>query len=357
MQQELAALGRILESQERPLGAILGGAKVSDKLTLVEHLLARVDALLVGGGMAFTFLTALGHTVGRSLVEPGRVDTARRALGAARRQGVALVLPIDAIVANGLDSGHGRAVGIREIPAGQMGLDIGPRTVERFTGTLKTARTIVWNGPMGVFERPAFAAGTIALARPGADAPGVSVIGRGGTGPPGPRAGGFRGARERSPGGGGRVSVPMLAELTCRWTLVGPSERRKEIGESDEVINLKVRAVLSHGLTPVLCVGETGDERRQGLTFNTVEGQLRAGLAGLAGEQIAKTVLAYEPVWAIGTGANATPAQAAEVQGYLRGLLSELASKEIAQTVRILYGGSVKAENAGALLAEPEVDR
>jgi triosephosphate isomerase len=154
----------------------------------------------------------------------------------------------------------------------------------------------------------------------------------------------------------GEISVPMLAELGCRWTLLGHSERRKEIGESDELINLKLRAVLSHGLTPVLCVGETADERRQGLTFTTVEGQLRAGLAGLGGDQIAKTVLAYEPVWAIGTGLNASPSQAAEVQGYLRGLLSELASKEIAQTVRILYGGSVKAENADALLAEPEVD-
>ena len=181
MQQELTALGRILESPERPLVAILGGAKVSDKLTLVEHLLARVDALLVGGGMAFTFLTALGHTVGRSLVEPGQVDTARRALEAARRHGVALVLPIDAIVADGLDSGRGRAVGIREIPAGQMGLDIGPQTVERFAGALKTARTIVWNGPMGVFERPAFAAGTIALARAVADASAFSVIGGGDT--------------------------------------------------------------------------------------------------------------------------------------------------------------------------------
>ena len=181
MQQELAALGRILESPERPLVAILGGAKVSDKLTLVEHLLARVDALLVGGGMAFTFLTALGHTVGRSLVEPGQVDTARRALEAARRHGVTLMLPIDAIVADGLDSGHGRAVGIRAIPAGQMGLDIGPRTVERFAGALKTARTIVWNGPMGVFERPAFAAGTIALARAVADASAFSVIGGGDT--------------------------------------------------------------------------------------------------------------------------------------------------------------------------------
>jgi len=154
----------------------------------------------------------------------------------------------------------------------------------------------------------------------------------------------------------GEVSIPMLAEIGCRWTLVGHSERRKEIGESDELINLKLRALLTQGLTPVLCVGETADERRQGLTFTTVEGQLRAGLAGLGGDQIAKTVLAYEPIWAIGTGLNASPGQAAEVQGYLRGLLSELASKEIAQTVRILYGGSVKAENAEVLLAEPEVD-
>jgi triosephosphate isomerase (TIM) len=154
----------------------------------------------------------------------------------------------------------------------------------------------------------------------------------------------------------GEISVPMLVELGCRWVLAGHSERRKEMGESDEQIKLKVRATLSHDLTPVLCVGESADERRQGLTFTTVEGQLRAGLAGLSGDQIAKTVLAYEPVWAIGTGVNATPGQAAEVHGYLRGLLSELASKEIAQTVRILYGGSVKAENAETLMAEPEVD-
>jgi triosephosphate isomerase len=154
----------------------------------------------------------------------------------------------------------------------------------------------------------------------------------------------------------GEISVPMLAEFGCKWVLAGHSERRKEMGETDEQIKLKVRAILSHDLTPVLCVGETAEERRQGLTFTTVEGQLRAGLAGLSADQIAKTVLAYEPVWAIGTGVNATPGQAAEVQGYLRGLLSELASKEIAQTVRILYGGSVKAENAEALMAEPEVD-
>jgi phosphoglycerate kinase len=181
MQQELAALGRILESPEKPLVAILGGAKVSDKLTLVEHLLDRVDALLVGGGMAFTFLRSLGHSVGRSLVEPDQLDTARRTLDAARRRGVSLVLPVDAVVADGLDSAKGRTVGIREIPPGQMGLDIGPRTVERFTQALGGARTIVWNGPMGVFEKAPFAAGTLALARAVAGSQAFTVIGGGDT--------------------------------------------------------------------------------------------------------------------------------------------------------------------------------
>jgi triosephosphate isomerase len=148
----------------------------------------------------------------------------------------------------------------------------------------------------------------------------------------------------------------MLLELGARTILLGHSERRHELGESDEVISRKVRAVLGHGATPVLCVGETEEERRQGLTFTTVEGQLRAGLAGLGAEQIARTVLAYEPVWAIGTGVNATPAQAAEVHGYLRGLVSELASAEVAQGVRILYGGSVKPDNADTLMGEPEID-
>jgi triosephosphate isomerase len=154
----------------------------------------------------------------------------------------------------------------------------------------------------------------------------------------------------------GEVSPAMLAELGCRYVLVGHSERRRELGETDEQISRKVQAALAHELIPVLCVGETGDERRQGLTFTTIEGQLRSGLSGIAPEAIAQVVLAYEPVWAIGTGVNATPAQATEVHGYLRGLLSELTSKETAQTIRLLYGGSVKADNADALAAEPEID-
>jgi phosphoglycerate kinase len=181
MQRELEALGRILEAPERPLVAVLGGAKVSDKVSLVEHLIGKVDGLVIGGGMAFTFLRALGHAVGRSLVEPDRIATARAALEAARRRGVQLTLPVDAVVAEGLDSPSGRVVGIREIPEAQMGLDIGPRTVDKFGGVVKSARTIVWNGPMGVFEKPPFAAGTVAMAHAIAEAPAFSVIGGGDT--------------------------------------------------------------------------------------------------------------------------------------------------------------------------------
>ena len=154
----------------------------------------------------------------------------------------------------------------------------------------------------------------------------------------------------------GEIAPPMLAELGCRFVVLGHSERRREMGETDELINRKVRSVLSHGLTPILCVGETAEERRQGLTFTTVEGQLRAGLAEVAPDAVARVVLAYEPVWAIGTGANATPGQAGEVHGYLRGLLSELASKDTASAIRIVYGGSVKPESAEALAAEADID-
>jgi triosephosphate isomerase len=154
----------------------------------------------------------------------------------------------------------------------------------------------------------------------------------------------------------GEIAPAMLTELGCRYVLLGHSERRHLFRETDEEINRKVTAALHHGLIPILCVGETEEERRQGLTFTVVEGQLRTGWAGLGADQIAHGVLAYEPVWAIGTGVTATPAQAAEVHGYLRGLVSELASKDIAQSFRILYGGSVKADNAAELTQEPDID-
>lgn len=181
MRRELEALGRILERPERPLVAILGGAKVSEKLALVEHLLERVDSLLIGGGMAFTFLTALGHGVGRSLVERERIEMARQVLAQANRLGVPVGLPVDTVVAESAESNEGRAVGIREIPDQLMGLDIGPLTLARFTQALRGAKTVVWNGPMGVFESPPFSQGTLGIARAVATCGAFSVVGGGDT--------------------------------------------------------------------------------------------------------------------------------------------------------------------------------
>jgi phosphoglycerate kinase len=182
MQRELEALGRIFERPERPVAAVLGGAKVSDKLALVEHLLARVEMLLVGGGMAFTFLAALGYGVGRSLLEADRLDAARAILARARSLGVPVRLPVDVVAASSLDSVEGiRTVGVREIPDDLMGLDLGPLTVAQFGTALKGTKTILCNGPMGVFEKPPFAAGTIGVARAVAGSGAFSVIGGGDT--------------------------------------------------------------------------------------------------------------------------------------------------------------------------------
>jgi phosphoglycerate kinase len=182
MARELEALGRIFESPERPVMTVLGGAKVSDKLGLVEHLLARVDVVLIGGGMAYTFLAALGHDVGRSLLEPDRIEAARAMLGRARALGVRVRLPVDLVVARGPDSVDGiRVVSVRDMPSDLMGLDIGPVTVAQFTALLASAKTIVWNGPLGVFEKAPFSAGTLGIARAVAGSAAFSVIGGGDT--------------------------------------------------------------------------------------------------------------------------------------------------------------------------------
>jgi phosphoglycerate kinase len=181
MKRELETLGRVLDAPERPLLAILGGAKVSDKLGLVDALLGRVDHLLIGGGMAFTFLKARGHEVGRSLLEAGLVETAARLLESAEARGVGLGLPSDTVVAASPDAEAGQTVAVAGIPPDRMGLDIGPATVAAFGAVIRESRTIVWNGPMGVFERAPFAAGTLGVARAVAEAPGLTVVGGGDT--------------------------------------------------------------------------------------------------------------------------------------------------------------------------------
>ncbi len=415
---------------------VLGGAKVSDKLAVIEALLPTVDRLLIGGGMCFTFLKALGYEVGDSLLENEMVDTCRDLLG--RSEG-RILLPIDIVVASELSADAPTAVvPVEDIPADQKGLDIGPATTQAFGDALAGARTVFWNGPMGVFEVAPFAAGTRGVAEAITKVDGFTVVGGGdsaaavralgipedafghistgggasleyleGKTLPGlealdsptcgamsdaadePRrplmAGNWKmnlnhyeanklvqqlahsltekelaavevavlppftairsvqtavdgdkwllryGAQDISahPAGAytGEISGPMLAKLGCSYAVVGHSERRAYHHEDDALVNAKVKAALANEITPILCIGEGLDIREDGDHVPYTLAQLDGGLAGLNGAQVEKVVVAYEPVWAIGTGKTATPEDAQEVIGAIRGRIAREARR------------------------------
>ena len=178
--RERKAFARVLSEPERPYAVVLGGSKVSDKLGVIEHLLDRVDMLLIGGGMAFTFLRAQGHPVGRSLLEESMLGTVEEILQRAAERGVRILLPVDVVVAERISEDASSAiVDVEAIPDDMMGLDIGPRTIAEFSAAISQARTIVWNGPMGVFEVPSFAEGTRAIAEAIAASDAFTVVGGG----------------------------------------------------------------------------------------------------------------------------------------------------------------------------------
>ncbi|MFZ1862585.1 MAG: phosphoglycerate kinase [Polyangiales bacterium] len=179
MQRELKALDRLRTDAPRPYVAVLGGAKVSDKIGVMEALLGKVDALLVGGAMANTFLAARGLQVGKSLCETDKLALARSLMSTAEEKGVALLLPVDVRVGESTDATESRVTAIDAIPPDAMVLDIGPETEKRFRERLRRAQSVFWNGPMGLFENQAFAEGTLAVARAAADCPGFSVVGGG----------------------------------------------------------------------------------------------------------------------------------------------------------------------------------
>jgi len=182
MEKELKYLGKALENPEKPFVAILGGAKVSDKIGVIQNLLTKVNVLIIGGGMAYTFLQAQGHEIGKSLLEADKVDLAKSLLEQAKKHNVKLLLPLDHVVAmkpeaNAVVQQIGEG---QPIPADKMALDIGPKTIELFSDAVSEARTIVWNGPMGVFEVPGFSKGTFKVAHAVADNGGaISIVGGG----------------------------------------------------------------------------------------------------------------------------------------------------------------------------------
>jgi len=179
MKKEVDYLTRVLENPERPLIAILGGAKVSDKLGVVEYLLTKVDALLIGGAMSYTFLKATGAEVGNSLVEESKVHLAAKFLERAKVKGVPIFLPVDHRTASKVEKKVTSQITEGPIPSGQMGLDIGPKTVESFIRKIMEAKTLIWNGPLGVYEIPPFNEGTLAVAKAVAKSKALSVVGGG----------------------------------------------------------------------------------------------------------------------------------------------------------------------------------
>jgi triosephosphate isomerase (TIM) len=154
----------------------------------------------------------------------------------------------------------------------------------------------------------------------------------------------------------GEIAAPMLTDVGCRRVIIGHSERRQYFAETDETVNKKLRAALNAGLEPILCIGETLEQREGEATFRVLEQQIRLGLAEIAPDGICRSVIAYEPIWAIGTGKTATPGQAQEVHVFIRDLLGTLYGKSLADAVRIQYGGSVNAGNIQALMTQPDID-
>ena len=184
VQKEVSIMGKALANPERPFVAILGGAKVSDKLNVINNLLEKVDTLIIGGGMAYTFLAAKGYTVGNSLLDESKIDYCKEMMAKAEAKGVKLLLPIDTVVADGFPSPIDGPIAVEtvdadKIPDNKEGLDIGEKTRALFAEAVKAAKTVVWNGPMGVFENPTLAAGTIAVAQALADSDAITIVGGG----------------------------------------------------------------------------------------------------------------------------------------------------------------------------------
>jgi phosphoglycerate kinase len=183
LEKEIAVMGKALADPDRPLVAIIGGSKVSSKIGVLENLVKKVDAIVIGGAMAFTFFKAQGLPTGTSLVEDDQVATATNIMGLASEMGVTFILPLDVVVAPRFDATAASAtVDVTDIPDAEMGLDVGPKTIAAIRSCLATAKTIIWNGPMGVFETPAFAAGTRAVAEMVAEATGrgaTTIVGGG----------------------------------------------------------------------------------------------------------------------------------------------------------------------------------
>ena len=452
IEKELGFMGKALENPDRPFVAILGGKKVADKIGVITNLLNKCDTLLIGGAMSYTFFKAMGLNIGDSLLDEASIDLAKSLMETAKEKGVRLVLPVDCVVAKEFSEDcERRVVPFDAMPDGFQGLDIGPETAKLYSDIIKEAKTVVWNGPLGVFEMDAFAEGTKAVAEACAECEGTTIIGGGdsasavnkfGLGAkmdhistgggasleflegkvlPGVAALNDKPCRKKLIAGNwkmnmtpseaeklvtelvplvkdaeadvvvcppfvdipfvapiikgtnvklgsqnvhweakgaftGEISANMLKELGVEYAIIGHSERRQYFGETDASVNARIKAALAAGIIPIVCVGETLEQREAGITDDFLAGQVKAAFEGLTCEEAAPVVIAYEPIWAIGTGKTASDEEADRTIGAIRKVYCGIYGCEAAKKVRILYGGSMNAKNAHGLKSMENID-
>lgn len=442
LEKEIQYVGQAVTNPLHPFVAIIGGAKVSDKIGVISNLLDKVDTLLIGGGMANTFLAAQGYKMGKSLVEEDKLDLAKELLAKAKKNKVNMLLPTDLVMAAAFapDAEHVTEK-VKNLNQAYMALDIGAETSKAYAEALADAKMIVWNGPMGVFEMDAFCKGTEAVAKAVAKSRATSIVGGGDSVAAIEKLGLAKRITHISTGGGasleylegkvlpgvaalddlrrkmiagnwkmhktvseavelaedivmetngtlnevvifppftaletvadaidgkhvgygaqdlhwedkgaftGAVSGAMIADICAEYVLVGHSERRTIFGENEKIVASKIIAAYRNGLKPLLCVGENLAEREAGKTARKINMQLKSALRVITAEDAENLIVAYEPIWAIGSGKAATPEDALEVCTLIREKIGKIFTPDIARKVRILYGGSVNEKNAAS---------
>ena len=442
LEKEIQYVGQAVTNPLHPFVAIIGGAKVSDKIGVISNLLDKVDTLLIGGGMANTFLAAQGYKMGKSLVEEDKLDLAKELLAKAKKNKVNMLLPTDLVMAAAFapDAEH-VTENVKNLNQAYMALDIGAETSKAYAEALADAKMIVWNGPMGVFEMDAFCKGTEAVAKAVAKSRATSIVGGGDSVAAIEKLGLVKRITHISTGGGasleylegkvlpgvaalddlrrkmiagnwkmhktvseavelaedivmetngtlnevvifppftaletvadaidgkhvgygaqdlhwedkgaftGAVSGAMIADICAEYVLVGHSERRTIFGENEKIVASKIIAAYRNGLKPMLCVGENLAEREAGKTARKINMQLKSAMRVISAEDAENLVVAYEPIWAIGSGKAATPEDALEVCTLIREKIGKIFTPDIARKVRILYGGSVNEKNAAS---------
>lgn len=442
LEKEIQYVGQAVTNPLHPFVAIIGGAKVSDKIGVISNLLDKVDTLLIGGGMANTFLAAQGYKMGKSLVEEDKLNLAKELLAKAKKNKVNMLLPTDLVMATAFapDAEHVTEK-VKNLNQAYMALDIGAETSKAYAEALADAKMIVWNGPMGVFEMDAFCKGTEAVAKAVAKSRATSIVGGGDSVAAIEKLGLAKRITHISTGGGasleylegkvlpgvaalddlrrkmiagnwkmhktvseavelaedivmetngtlnevvifppftaletvadaidgkhvgygaqdlhwedkgaftGAVSGAMIADICAEYVLVGHSERRTIFGENEKIVASKIIAAYRNGLKPMLCVGENLAEREAGKTARKINMQLKSALRVISAEDAENLVVAYEPIWAIGSGKAATPEDALEVCTLIREKIGKIFTPDIARKVRILYGGSVNEKNAAS---------